>query len=438
MFKKFKIRQRLSLLKSGSELRLIIANTSWLFADRILRMSANLFVGVWLARHLGVEQYGLFNYAIAFVALFASIANLGLDNIVIRQLVHDPENKTEILGTTFCLRLLGSISSALLAIICAFLLPQNDSVTIWLIVILATTTVFRAFDTIDLWFQSQVSSKYTVIAKNTAFIIVTIFKIILISIQAPLLAFGGAVLAEFSLAALGLIVVYNFEGNSLSLWRWNLSIAQSLLKESWSLILSGLTIIIYMKIDQIMLGQIIGNSAVGIYSAAAKISEVWYFIPTAISSSVAPKLYKFKEESETIYYRRLKQLIKLLVVLAFVIALPMTFISGNLINLLFGQSYIAAGSILAIHVWACIFVFMGIASSPWFVAEGLTHFSLRRTLAGAIINIVLNFLMIPKYGGVGAAIATVISQAVASFLGNAMHPQTRKIFWIQIASFLPI
>ncbi|KST65814.1 flippase [Mastigocoleus testarum] len=438
MFDKFKIRQRLSLLKSGSELRSIIANTSWLFADRILRMGANLFVGVWIARHLGVEQYGLFNYAVAFVALFASIANLGLDNIVIRQLVRDPENKTEILGTTFCLRLLGGISSALLAVVCASLLPQNDLVTIWLIAILATTTVFRAFDTIDLWFQSQVRSKYTVIAKNTAFIIVTIIKIILITIQAPLLAFGGAVLAELSLAALGLVIMYHFEGSSLRFWRWNLSTAQGLLKESWSLILSGLTIIIYMKIDQIMLGQIVGNGAVGIYSAAAKMSEVWYFIPTAISSSVAPKLYKFKEESETIYYRRLKQLIKLLVVLALVIALPMTFISGSLITLLFGKSYIAAGSILAIHVWACIFVFMGIASSPWFVAEGLTHFSLRRTLAGAIINIILNFLLIPKYGGVGAAIATVISQAVASFLGNAMHPQTRKLFWIQIASFLPI
>ncbi|MDJ0693022.1 flippase [Mastigocoleus sp. MO_188.B34] len=438
MFNKFKIRQRLSLLKSGSELHLIVANTGWLFADRILRMGANLFVGVWIARHLGVEQYGLFNYAVAFVALFVPIANLGLDNIVIRQLVRNPENKTEILGTTFCLRLLGGISSLLLAVICAFLLPQNDPVTIWLIVILATTTVFRAFDTIDLWFQSQVRSKYTVIAKNIAFIIVTIFKIILITFQAPLLAFGGAVLAELSLAALGLVIMYHFEGNSLWFWRWNLSTAQSLLKESWSLILSGLTIIIYMKIDQIMLGQIVGSSAVGIYSAAAKMSEVWYFIPTAISSSVAPKLYKFKEESETIYYRRLKQLIKLLVVLALVIALPITFISGNLITLLFGQSYIAAGSILAIHVWACIFVFMGIASSPWFVAEGLTHFSLHRTLAGAIINIILNFLLIPKYGGVGAAIATVISQAVASFLGNAMHPQTRKIFWIQIASFLPI
>lgn len=439
MSSKFKIRQRLSLLKSGSELRLILANTAWLFADRILRMGANLFVGVWVARYLGVEQYGLFNYAVAFVSLFGSIASLGLDGIVIRQLVRDPAGKTEVLGTTFWLKLFGSISSVLLAVICALLLRQDDPVTIWLIVILASATIFRAFDTIDFWFQSQVRSKYTVIAKNTAFIIVTLIKVILITAEAPLLAFGGVVFAELSLAAAGLVIMYRLkDGESLRLWRWSLSTAKSLLKESWFLILSGLTIIIYMRMDQIMLGQIAGDGAVGIYSAAAKISEIWYFIPTAISSSVAPKLYAFKEESETIYYRRLKQLIQLLVTLAVVIALPMTFLSGTIMTLLFGQGYAAAGSVLAIHIWASVFVFMGIATSPWFVAEGLTHLSLRRTLAGAIINIGLNFLLIPQYGGVGAAIATVISQAVASFLGNAMHPQTRKIFWIQIASILPI
>ena len=438
MLGKFKIRQRLSLLKSRSELRLILTNTGWLCAERIFRMGANLFVVVWVARYLGVEQYGLFNYAIAFVTLFGSIATLGLDSIVIRQVVRHPASKTEILGTTFWLKLLGGIISVLLAVSCALFLRQGDSLTIWLIVILASTGILRAFDTIDLWFQSQVRSKYTVIAKNTAFIIVTLIKIILITVQAPLLAFAGAVLAEFSFAAAGLVIMYRLEGESLRLWRWSLSTAQSLLKESWSLILSGLTIMIYMRIDQIMLGQMIGDSAVGIYSAATKISEVWYFIPTAISSSVAPKLYAFKEESEIIYYRRLKQLIQALVILALVIALPMIFLSGNIMIFLFGQGYAAAGSVLAIHIWASVFVFMGIATSSWFVAEGLTHLSFRRTLTGAIINIGLNFLLIPQYAGIGAAIATVISQAVASFIGNAMHSQTRKIFWIQVRSILPV
>ena len=438
MLSKLKIRQRLSLLKSRSELRLILANTGWLFADRIFRMGANLFVVVWVARYLGVEQYGLFNYAIAFVTLFGSIATLGLDSIVIRQIVCHPASKTEILGTTFWLKLLGGISSVLLAVSCALLLRQGDSLTIWLILILASTGIFRAFDTIDLWFQSQVRSKYTVIAKNTAFIIVTLIKIILITVRAPLIAFAGAVLAEFIFAAVGLVIMYHLEGESLRLWRWSLSTAQSLLKESWSLILSGLTIVIYMRIDQIMLGQIIGDGAVGIYSAATKISEVWYFIPTAISSSVAPKIYAAKEESETIYYRQIRQLIKLLVILALVIALPMTFVSPTIMTLLFGEGYAAAGSVLAIHIWASVFVFMGVATSSWFVAEGLNHLSFRRTLTGAIINIGLNFLLIPQYAGLGAAIATVISQAVASFLGNAIHPQTRKIFWIQFTSILPI
>jgi polysaccharide transporter, PST family len=436
MLYKFAI-EKLSLLKSGSGLRAIIANTGWLFFDRILRMGTSLVVGVWVARYLGVQQYGLFNYASAFVALFSPLANLGLDNVVVRDIVREPLNKEKILGTTFWLKLLGGIGSLLLTVSCIFLLRRNENLTIWMVAILATTGIFQAFDTIDIWFQSQVQSKYTVIARNTAFIIVALLKIILISIHAPLIAFVCATVAETGLGLVGLIIAYKVHGYSLKLWCWSFSLAKTLLKESWPLIFSSFAIMIYVKIDQIMLGEMLGNNAVGVYSAAVRISEIWYFIPVAITSSVSPAIFAAKDTSEVLYYQRIEQLLRLMALLSVTIAIPMTFFSGAIITILFGNGYAAAGSVLSIHIWASLFVFMGVAISPWYIAEGLTHLAMYRTILGALSNVILNLFLIPAYGEIGAAVATVISYACSDLFSNAFHLKTQKIFRLQIQSFLP-
>ena len=435
MLSKLKIRN-FSKFKSRSGLRAIVANTGWLFADRILRMGASLVVGVWVARYLGVKQYGLFNYALAFVALFSPIFTLGLDDVVVRHLVRQSSNKEEILGTTFWLKFLGGIASVLLAVSTMFFLGEHETLKIWLVAILGIAGVFRASDTIELWFQSQVQSKYTVIAKNTAFLLNTLIKIALILTKAPLLAFALVTLAEFAMSAIGLLIVYQVKGSSLWLWRWSIAAAKTLLKESLPLIFSGFAIMIFMRIDQVMLGQMIGDSEVGIYSAAVRVSEIWYFIPGAIVSSVAPAIYAAKEKSESLYYQRIGQLLSLMTCISLAIALPMSFLSDKIIMVMFGSGYAEEGPILAVHIWTSLFVFMGLATSPWFIAEGLNHVSLGKTLFGAILNIILNLLLIPKYAGLGAAIATIISQAAAAFICNAFDSRTQKLFKIQVRSLI--
>jgi PST family polysaccharide transporter len=422
--------------KFSSGSRAIIANTGWLFADRILRMGVGLFVGVWVARYLGAKQFGLFNYASAFVALFNPISTLGLNAVVIRNIVNDSSNKEQVLGTTFCLKILGGIASLSLAVGSIYLFRGDDNLSVWLVAILATGGLFESFDTIDLLFQSQVQSKFTVVAKNTAFIIVTLLQVTLITMQAPLIAFAWVKLADFGLGALGLTIAYRVKGYSIKLWRWSFPLAKNLLKESLPLILSGLSIMIYVKIDQIMLGEIVGDKAVGIYSAATRISEVWYFIPMAICSSVNPSIYAAKEKNEELYYRRIRQLLRVMTLLSVMVAVPMTFLSGTVITMLFGSGYAEAGNVLAIHIWASLFVFMGVGASSWFVAEGLTHFSMYRSLMGAITNILLNLFLIPHFAEIGAAIATVISYAYGSVFANATHRKSWKIFQIQIQSYL--
>ena len=193
-----------------------------------------------------------------------------------------------------------------------------------------------------------------------------------------------------------------------------------------------------MRIDQIMLGQMIGDKAVLVYSAATRISEVWYFIPMTVSSSVMPSIFQAKEIGEQLYYQKIGNLNRILTWLAIIVAIVMTFVSKPLIMLLFGDSFGESGNILSVHIWASVFVFSGVATNGWFIAENLTYLSLYRTLSGAVVNILLNIFLIPVYGGIGAAIATVIAQAVASFISNGINPKTRKLFKIQIVSLLPI
>ena len=419
--------------QSHKSLKSIVTNIGWLFIDRILRMGVGLIVGVWVARYLGVEQFGIFNYSIAFVGLFSTISSLGIPYIVVRTITHEPENINQILGTAFWIQILGGIATLSLSVISFFVLRYNDALGISMVAILASVGIFQAFDTIDLWFQSQVKSKYTVLAKNAAFAIITLVKILLINLHAPLLAFAGTTLIETILGALGLIYCYQRQGGSIKSWRWNFQLAKKLVSESYPLILSGLTIAIYMKIDQVMLGEIVGSEAVGIYSSATRVSEIWYFIPTAISYSVAPSIYAAKQDGdESLYYRRIKQLLSLLSWISILIAIPMSFFSEKVIVMLFGNQYSMAGPILAVHIWAGFFVFTGVASSPWFISEKLNSFRMIVTIMGAVSNILLNLYLIPIYSGLGAAMATVISQGIAAFIGNSIFPETRKIFKLQL------
>lgn len=405
----------------------ILNNTGWLFADRLLRMGVGLLVGVWVARYLGPEQFGIYNYAIAFVALFGAFATLGLDGIVVRDIVRNPVSKDEILGTAFLLKLCGGILTLLLTLGLIYFLRPNDSLTHWLVGIIAAGTIFQAFDTIDFWFQSQIQSKFTVYAKNAAFLLITIVKVALIITKAQLIVFAWAAFLEVIIGAFGLVVTYHTNGYSFRTWRVTSLYAKKLLKDSWPLILSGIAIMIYVKIDLIMLGEIMGNKAVGIYSAATRISEIWYFIPMAIVSSISPLIIETKKLNETLYYHRLQKIFNTMAVLAYSIAIPMTFLSNYLILILYGPSFSEAGTILAIHIWSGLFVFLGVARGVWIITEGFTKIALITTTSGAIANILLNLYLIPKYGPLGAAIATLISYGFSDYIMFILIPNFRKI-----------
>jgi PST family polysaccharide transporter len=378
-------------------------------------MGVGLFVSVWVARYLGPEQFGILNYAIAFVALFTAFSTLGLNSIIVRDIVNDPDSANEILGSAFALKLIGGVVALALIIATISIIRPDDNLTRWLVGIIAVGMVFQAFDAIDFWFQSQILSKYTVYAKSPAFLLANIGKVVLILTGATLIAFAWIALAEIAMGAVGLIIAYQMRGHALLRWRGRLTRTIGFIKDSWPLMFSAMVGMIYMRIDQIMLGEMVGDSAVGVYSAAVRLSEVWYFIPTAIAVSVFPALIEAKKISERLYNEHFQKLYNLMTWIAISIALPVTFLAGYIIDFLYGEKYGAAGTVLAIHIWAGIFVFLGVVSSKYLLTENYIRISFFRTSIGAVVNILLNLALIPRYGVNGAAITTLISYFLAVF-----------------------
>ncbi|MDO9268638.1 MAG: flippase [Methylobacter sp.] len=411
--------------------RRYFANTSWMFAEQILRLIAGLLVGIWVARYLGPGQFGVFSYAIAFAAIFSAIAKLGLDGIVVRDLVREPSRRDVYLGSAFWLKLVGAIVT-LVVIAISTQLFSNDRTTNLYILIIASGTIFQSFEVVDFYFQSQVLSKFVSICKLMQLVLSSLLKLYLIFTEADLFWFVLVSLIDQMILGLSLYLAYRYQKLGGFYSHFDLTTAKQLLQNSWPLIFSGLVIMIYMRIDQIMIKEMLGEKAVGLYSAATRISEAWYFIPMLLTNSLFPSIVNAKKVSETLYLARLQRLYTFLLWMGVAVALPMTFMSNWLITLLYGEAYNDAGQVLMIHIWAGIFVSLGVASGSWYTSENLQRYAFYRTLLGAIINVALNLVLIPDFGLIGAAIATVISYMVAGLLFDLLTVRTRKMFFMKI------
>lgn len=415
----------------------ILANLGWLTVDKILRMGVGLVIGVLVARHLGPEMFGALSFALAFVGLFGPLASLGLKQIVVRDLVKEAGAMAGILGTAAAMRLIAGLLTYGLLVGAILLLRPDDGLVTAMVIIIGLMVVVQVSEIAAFWFEAQVLSKYTVLATGVAFTVFTIVRIVLLLLEAPVMAFAIAASAEAAVSACLVVAIFLRKGHgplSLDVHRDR---ARQLLRDSWPLFLSGAAIIIYMRIDQVMLGQMLDVGAVGIYSVAARISEVWYFVPTIIAASVFPALIATRERSEADYYARLQRLFDLLVWMAIAIAVPITLLATPLVTLLFGEAYREAGPVLAIHIWAGVFVFVGVASGKWYVLENRQILSLQRAVLGAVVNVGLNIMLIPHMGAAGAAWATLLSYAVAAFFADLMTSDTRPVFRMKLRTLWP-
>ncbi len=429
------MRGKLAKLKAHAGFRKYAANTSWLVAEKVFRMIVGLLVTIWVARYLGPSEFGLLSYAQSFALLFTALASLGLDSIVVRELVKSEYPTEDLLGTAFALKAVSGI--LVLPLIYGAL--QTTSDPSFLVMIVAFSIFFQSFNVIDFFFQAKVLSKYVALANSFSLLVSSLIKVALIISGASVAAFAWMIVFDAAVFAAGLVWFYFRRAGFLeNRWRINPALARQLLSDSWPLILSGMVISIYMKIDQIMIREMLGDTAVGYYAAAVRLSEAWYFIPMVLAASLFPALINARKRDAELYFQRLQALYAAMVWLGIAIAIPVTFVGPWVINVLYGDEFAPAGLVLIVHIWASVFVFLGVAYGKYLAAENYTRKAFYRTALGALFNVLLNWLLIPVWGIVGAAIALLFAQFVSNYLYDFFDSDVRHQLQLKNQAFVPL
>ncbi len=383
-------------------------NTGWMFFGQMFSLVISFFIGAWLARYLGPENYGIISYAVAFVGLFTFIAYLGVHNILLRDLVKYPERKNELLGTSFWILFISSTVAFFLIVLAAFLF-EPTALNRGLIILYASTFLWSAFGIISIFFQSTVQAKKNVLAAVISGIVASILKIILIITGKGIIW----LMAIFVIESLVILVLYisNYRksGYKLSDWKFNRELAKQILSGAWLLALAAAAGYIFLRVDQVMIRNFLNETSVGLYAAALRLVEIWYFIPGIICASLFPAIINAKKTEEKKYLSRLKKLYILLGGIAVLIAIFLSVFSYRIVTLLFGSAYIESAAILKIYAWSGVGYFLNVGFYQFFLAENRLKAIFYFYLFLMIINIVLNYVFISRFGLMGAAWATMIA-----------------------------
>ena len=405
--------------------KIILDNLNWLLADRIIRLAGGLFIGIWIARYLGPKNFGLLNFALSFASLFGMLGKVAIEQVAVRELTRYPGDTGTILGSIFRLKLWGSMTAALIAIPAAWMAQPDNPLFIAMVAIIAVGFMFNAIDAIDIFYQAKVISKIVVQIRSVAFIFFAAVRIGLVQGQYPVIWFALVSTLEMACGSLMLAWFYH-KREGFAAWKWHAGHAKALLRDGWPLIASSLLIVIHTRIDQVMLGQMLGEIQVGLYSAAVRISEAWLFVPGMIVQTVMPYFVRLRETSPARYQQRLMQLYSAMFWLGASVGLTVMLVGKPAINLLFGEKYAASYGALVLIVWTGIFISQAVARGIWMISENFQMFRLLNNLVSVPLNIALNLYLIPQYGITGAAFASLVSIGLGAWIVPLLFKPLRE------------
>lgn len=405
----------------------VVDNIGWLFLDKILGTGLGLVMGIWIARYLGPEKFGLLSFATAFVGLFGAIAGLGLRGIVVRDIVRDPEIKEETLGTAALLQFIGGLIAYGLILAAILWLLPNDAFAKALIAILGSMMLFKASEVGSYWFESQMMSKYTVLAKNGSLLIFFSIKAALIFNNAPLASFAWAIAAEAFVFAMMLVLMLELRGPRLRHLRVRLSRAKGLLSQSWPLLLSGVLVSINLKFDQIMITTMVNGDANGKYAVAAALPQFVIGLLVLIETSLYPKNISDAAQGHESLMASLNKTATLIFYLSIAVTIPVIIFSDLIVAVLYGEDYVASVSVLNILVWLVPLSAIVRMQGQYCQITGKTILVMYRQLFIAGSNIFLNWLLIPIYGVIGSAYAILISFSLAIFISSLFDKEFGSI-----------
>ncbi|MEH6889049.1 flippase [Bacillus sp. JJ864] len=416
----------------------IMRNASWLVGDKVFTMVIGVFVMALVARYLGPERYGLYNYALAFVTLFTALSTLGLETLSIKSIVHQEEEEGTILYTSLVLRVIGGTFLTFLTSVIIRLFAPNEPLVHLLVMIMSFTMIIKSLEVIEYWIQAHQKSKISSLIRMGAYVFSALLKVAFVFLEGSLFHLALIYMSDALIVGIALVIAYFKNRTSYTKWKFKFQYAKKILSQSWYLILSGLMVTLYMQVDKVMLGSMLTNKKeLGMYSAASQIANMWYFVPLAVITSFQPIIMKKKLETHEKYINAMQTLYSIVAWIGIVFGLFIILFSDFIVSILYGQEYNHAADIITVSVWAGTFATLGSARSIWLLVENLQKYTLFYTLVGLVINVGLNYLLIPTYGGFGAAFATLIAQIFANVFALALFKKTRISSIMIIRAFSP-
>jgi len=408
------------------KLKKYLVNMGWLFAGKILRMGLSMIAGIWVARYLGVQAFGMLSFCMAVALLFRPLAMFQLEGICVRELVAHPEKKDDILGSAFVLSIGTGILSFLAAMVLIHLLQPDDQSFKILVAIAGTGLIFFCFEVFDYQFQAKVKSKAVVVSRTLVLTFCSLLKITGIWVGVSVTFFVWVNVVEIVLTGSALLIVYARANNRVTELRVRREWLKKLFLDAWPLALSGMAATIYLRIDKIMIGQMTDPTQVGIYTAATRLAEAWYFLPICIMTTLYPAVVKALKNKSKNQDARMQEMYNMMVLLGYITAIITFFFAKPLIVFLFGPEYEPASQILVLYIWSGLFVNIAMVKAAWLKAMNFTKIQFVSTLTGAVINIGLNLYLIKHYGVIGAVWATIISYSVEGYFILFLFPETRR------------
>ena len=414
---------------------LIVQNLFWAIMGKFVNLLSGLLVGIIVARYLGPEQYGLMNYVLSYVFLFQTFAIFGLDSIEIREEARHQANFETIIGTAFGIKIITGVIFMILSIATSYIM-EADSYTTILVAIYSFSIVLNSFSVIRNYFTSIVQNEYVVKAEISRCLLSMAIKVVLLLLHLPLIWFIVSYMVDFAFLASGYVMAYHAKIGKLRTWKFDKKSASFLLKESFPLLLTSAAVIMYQRIDQVMIGQMVDKSAVGFFSVATRFVEVLIYIPMTLAQTISPVLVRARERSEQEYEKKCQQFMNLSLWLSLSAAFVTSLLANQIVGLTFGSAYAPAVGVLQIMAFKVASVALSNTAGTMLVCEGLQKYAIFRDTFGCIVCIVLNYLLLPHYGIIAAAYVAIISNIAAGYVADAFIPAYRHLFVRQTKSLL--
>lgn len=397
-------------------------NAFWIMVGRIFQIVLTFVTTMFVTRYLGPTQYGQITIAFSYVALFIPIANLGLNDIIVKELIEHRDRNDEIIGTTIVIRTIASIISMIVIFIIVKII-SNNPILPYLALLQSVSLVFQSYECIVYFYQSKLLSKKTGVIYVISYTLTSIFRIICLFLNKDVKWFAFAVSLDYIVIASLLLVTYFKDGNKI---KFSKNILKTLIRKSSPYLFSGILTVISGKADTIILGNFMDETTVGYYASATTICNAWPFVLIAIIDSASPIIISLYKENKELYKLRIKQLYASIFYIGVLVAIVFTVFSKLIISLIYGEAYLAASVPLKIASWSTIFSYFGVARFIWAQCENKQSNERKIALFGMIFNVVSNLIMINIFGINGAAITLLLTQLFMNFIVLFFIKDTRE------------